>query len=97
MRANLFSIVDGIKIDLHPTNLDAWKNKDAQAWCELILNIGDWQVQCVRALKTLKKIWDKLKAIYQQIDVAAQITSYTKLIEIHVAKNANVIEFLDEF
>jgi hypothetical protein len=51
----------------------------------------------VRALKTLKEIWDKLKAIYQQTDVATQITSYTTLIEIHVAKNANVIEFLDEF
>jgi hypothetical protein len=41
MKANLFSVVDGTKIDLRATNLDAWKNKDAQAWCELILNIGD--------------------------------------------------------
>jgi methylglyoxal synthase len=51
----------------------------------------------VRALKTSKEIWDKLKATYHQIDVATQVTSYTKLIEIPMAENANVIEFLDEF
>jgi hypothetical protein len=34
---------------------------------------------------------------YQQTNVAKQVTSYTKLIEIHMAENANVIEFLNEF
>ncbi len=61
------------------------------------MNISDRQVQCVRTLKTSKEIWDKLKATYQQIDVATQLTSYTKLIEVPMAENANVIEFLDEF
>jgi len=51
----------------------------------------------VRTLKTSKESWDKLKATYQQIDVAIQVTSYTKLIEIHMAENTNVIEFLNEF
>jgi hypothetical protein len=46
-------------------------------------------------LKTLKENWGKLKATYQH--VAIQITSYTKLIEIHMVENENVIEFLDEF
>ncbi len=48
VKANLFTIVDGIKIDSNATNLAlqiAWKNKGAQAQCELILNIGDQQVQ----------------------------------------------------
>jgi hypothetical protein len=59
MKANLFSIVEGTKIDLGAKNLAlqvAWKNKNAQAQCELILNISDRQVQSVKALKTLKKI-----------------------------------------
>jgi small nuclear ribonucleoprotein (snRNP)-like protein len=51
----------------------------------------------VRALKTSREIWGKLKAIYQQMNVATQVISYTKLIEIHMVENANVIEFLDEF
>jgi hypothetical protein len=51
----------------------------------------------VRTLKTSKEIWNELKATYQQIDVATQVTSYSKLIEIPMAKNANVIEFLNEF
>ncbi len=38
-----------------------------------------------------------MKATYQQTNVTTQITSYTKLIKIHMAGNANVIEFLDEF
>ncbi len=59
MRANLFTVVHGTEIDPDATNLalqTAWKIKDAQAQCELILNIGDRQVQCVRALKTSKEI-----------------------------------------
>ncbi len=59
MRANFFTIVNGIEIDpnaTNPTLQTAWKIKDAQAQCELILNIGDRQVQCVRALKTSKEI-----------------------------------------
>ncbi len=38
-----------------------------------------------------------MKATYQQKNVTTQVTSYTKLIKIHMAENANVIEFLDEF
>lgn len=48
VRANLFTVVDGTKIDPNATNLTlqiAWKNKGAQGLCELILNIGDQQVQ----------------------------------------------------
>jgi hypothetical protein len=48
-------------------------------------------------IENIKENWDKLKSIYQQIDVATQVTSYTKLIEIHMAENANAIEFLNEF
>jgi hypothetical protein len=48
VRENLFIVVDGTKIDPNATNLTlqtALKNKGAQAQCELILNIGDQQVQ----------------------------------------------------
>jgi hypothetical protein len=99
-RASLFLVVDAIKIDLGVTYhalQTTWKNKDAQAWCKLIMNISDRPVQCVTTLKTSKENWGKLKATYQQTNVATQITSYTKLIEIHMVENANVIEFLDEF
>jgi hypothetical protein len=51
----------------------------------------------VRALKTLRENWGKLKATYQQTNVVRQVTSYTNLIEIHMVENATVIEFLDEF
>jgi SAM-dependent MidA family methyltransferase len=46
--------------------------------------------------ENIKENWDKLKATYQQIDLATQVT-YTKLIEIHMAENANAIEFLNQF
>jgi hypothetical protein len=51
----------------------------------------------VRGLKTLRENWGKLKTTYQQTNVPTQVISYTKLIEIHMVENANVIEFLDEF
>jgi hypothetical protein len=38
-----------------------------------------------------------LKATYQQTNVVAQFTSYTKLTEIHIVEMQNVIEFFDEF
>jgi hypothetical protein len=63
----------------------------------IILNIDDKPIQCVRALKTSRENWGKLKATYQQTNVVTQVISYTKLIEIHMVENANVIEFLDEF
>jgi hypothetical protein len=49
------------------------------------------------SIENIKENWDKLKATYQQIDLATQVTSYIKLTEIHMAKNANAIEFLNEF
>jgi hypothetical protein len=100
LKSNLFLVVDGTEIDLgatNPTLQTTWKNKDAQAWCKLILNIGDKSIQCVKALKTSRENWGKLKAIYQQTNVATQVISYTKLIEIHMVENENVNEFLDEF
>ncbi len=47
-------------------------------------------------MKISKKIWDRLKTVYQQTNRATQVTSYTKLIESHMVENANVIIFLDE-
>jgi len=49
------------------------------------------------SIENIKENWDKLKATYQQINAATQVTSYTKLTEIHMAKNGNAIEFLNEF
>jgi len=49
------------------------------------------------SIENIKENWDKLKSVYQQIDVATQVTSYTKLTKIHMAENANAIEFLNEF
>jgi hypothetical protein len=49
------------------------------------------------SIEDIKENWNKLKTTYQQIDVATQVTSYTKLTKIHMAKNANAIEFLNEF
>jgi len=72
-KSNLFLVVDGTKIDFRATNpalQTTWKNKDAQAWCKFILNIGDKPIQCVRALKTSRENWGKLKATYQQTNVA---------------------------
>jgi hypothetical protein len=44
------------------------------------------------SIEDIKENWNKLKTTYQQIDVATQVTSYTKLTKIHMAKNAKVIE-----
>jgi hypothetical protein len=49
------------------------------------------------SIKNIKENWDTLKATYQQINLTTQVTSYTKLTKIHMAENANAIDFLNEF
>lgn len=75
--------------------IDAWLKKDFEARTELVLHMGDRQVQLVRQLNTSKEMWDSLQQQYQQTNVVSRVLLHRKLNEVH-HKNYNSTEaFLD--
>ena len=68
----LFFVVDGKELNHgieDPPIQAIWKLKDSKVKAGRMLYCCDWQVQLVQALKASKEVWDKLLAIYQQIDI----------------------------
>lgn len=61
------------------TNLDditSWEQSDAKASSDLILNIGDHQVELVHCFPTSKDIWDNLNLTYKHSNIASQVSNH---------------------
>ncbi|MCO5574356.1 hypothetical protein L7F22_028139 [Adiantum nelumboides] len=65
---------------------DEWCRKDLAAQTELLLVLGDRQVQMVRDCATSHEVWDCLHQQYEYTDLAAQVTV-----------NRSAVQFLDEW
>ncbi|MCO5595443.1 hypothetical protein L7F22_049485 [Adiantum nelumboides] len=75
--------------------IDAWLKKDLEARTELVLHMGDRQVQLVRQLNTSKEMWDSLQQQYQQTNVVSRVLLHRKLNEVHHKNYNNTKAFLD--
>ncbi|MCO5580832.1 hypothetical protein L7F22_034705 [Adiantum nelumboides] len=75
--------------------IDAWLKKDLEARTELVLHMGDRQVQLVRQLNTSKEMWDSLQQPYQQTNVVSRVLLHRKLNEVHHKNYNNTEAFLD--
>ena len=90
----------GSPVGTAPTNaadIFAWKTNDAKARSDLILSLGARQIQLIRSCSTSKEIWDTLKSIYEQSDMASQVAAHTKLMTTRLEEHAPVMSFLEEW
>lgn len=73
----------------------AWKKKDLEARTEIILHLGDRQLQFVRTLETAEEMWTFLKTQYQQTNVVSRVLLHKQLNEIQMASYATTEAFLE--
>ncbi|KAI5064141.1 hypothetical protein GOP47_0021221 [Adiantum capillus-veneris] len=50
------------QVAANQADVDAWKKKDLEARTEIILHLGDKQLQLVRQSKTAHEMWDLLRS-----------------------------------
>ncbi|MCO5594434.1 hypothetical protein L7F22_048464 [Adiantum nelumboides] len=98
-RASLWEIVDGTKSKTGPNDPDFadWNTKDLQAQAELMLHLGDRQVQMVRRCTSSVEIWAFLCQTYHHEDLIARVTALKKLLGSALTENQDTSKFLDEW
>lgn len=62
-----------------------------------MLHSGEKQLSLVKKLTTSKAVWDKLKATYQQTDLATQVTAQKKLSQLVMTEDTQIVDFIEEF
>ncbi|MCO5607337.1 hypothetical protein L7F22_061532 [Adiantum nelumboides] len=83
---------------LNPSpDLNDWTTKDLQAQSELMLHLGDRQVQMVRCCETSAEIWAFLRSIYHHEDLITRITVLKKLLSAILLEQQNTQKFVDEW
>eukprot|EP00250_Pteridium_aquilinum_P035230 c892_g1_i1 orf=2-1174(-) len=98
-RASLWDIVDGSAPQPAPNAADLadWKAKDLQAQAELMLHLGDRQVQMVRRCQTSAEISTFLRRTYHHEDLITRVTTLKKLLGSALGESQDTIKFVDEW
>ncbi|KAI5055384.1 hypothetical protein GOP47_0028905 [Adiantum capillus-veneris] len=73
----------------------AWKKKDLKARTEIIMHLGDRQLQLVRTLETAYEMWELLKTQYQQTNIVSRVLIHKQLNEIQMASYPTTEAFLE--
>ncbi|MCO5569408.1 hypothetical protein L7F22_023120 [Adiantum nelumboides] len=98
-RATLWEIVDGTIPKPAPNSPDLadWTAKDLQAQAELMLHLGDRQVQMVRRCQSSQEIWNFLHSAYHHEDLITRVTALKKLLGSALNEHQDTAKFLDEW
>ncbi|MCO5591850.1 hypothetical protein L7F22_045843 [Adiantum nelumboides] len=76
-------------------DIDAWKKKDLEARTEIVLHLGDKQLQLVRQSTTAREMWDILKQQYQRTNVVSRVLLHKQLNELTMRSFKSTDAFLD--
>ncbi|MCO5586676.1 hypothetical protein L7F22_040618 [Adiantum nelumboides] len=97
-RASLWQIVDGTLVQPghNSPDLADWTTKDLQAQAELMLHLGERQVQMVRRCNSSAEIWAFLRRTYHHEDLITRVTALKKLLGASLAEQQDTSKFLDE-
>lgn len=74
---------------------DAWKKKDLEARTEIIMHLGDRQLQLVRTLEISQGMWILLQSQYQQTNVVSRVLLHKQLNEIQMVTYHTTEAFLE--
>ncbi|MCO5595634.1 hypothetical protein L7F22_049679 [Adiantum nelumboides] len=97
--ATLWDIVDGTTPKPGAANrvLADWTAKGLQAQAELMLHLGDRQVQMVRRCQTSAEIWTFLRATYHHKDLITRVTALKKLLTVVLTEQQATPQFVEDW
>ncbi|MCO5564436.1 hypothetical protein L7F22_018097 [Adiantum nelumboides] len=95
-RAALWDIVSGTTPKPAANDAD-WLAKDLQAQSELMLHLGDRQVQMVRRCQSSPEIWAFLCSTYHHEDLITRVTALKKLLLAVLTEHQDISKFLDDW
>ncbi|MCO5578682.1 hypothetical protein L7F22_032526 [Adiantum nelumboides] len=95
-RAALWDIVSGTTPKPAANDAD-WLAKDLQAQSELMLHLGDRQVQIVRRCQSSPEIWAFLRSTYHHEDLITRVTALKKLLLAVLTEHQDISKFLDDW
>ena len=75
----------------------AWIDKDLTAQIDLLLNMGDNQVEEVRSLGSENAIWNHLKSLYEPTDLATKAYTLHAFIELKMKEEETATQFLQQW
>lgn len=98
-RAALWDIVNGItqKPDAADPGLADWTAKDLQAQAELMLHLGDRQVQMVRRCQTSAEILTFLCTNYHHEDLITRVTALKQLLAASLTEQQATPQFVEDW
>ncbi|MCO5565027.1 hypothetical protein L7F22_018697 [Adiantum nelumboides] len=100
-RAQLWDVVIGGAENAPPTTdaagLARWQQKDLAARMEIIIHLGDRQVQLVRALSTSNAVWKLLRSSYEHTDLVTQVTLLKRLVNSTMNEGQSATQFIDDW
>ena len=100
-RAELWDVVDGEGDQISPATapqaLALWKQKDLAAKMEIIVHLGDRQVQLVRSLPTSNAIWKLLRSTYKHTDLVSQVTLLKRLVNLVMSEGQQASQFIEDW
>ncbi len=73
LKNDLIGIIDGINVDLGPTDIilqRAQKLQEGRTLANVLLNCCDNQLTIVQHLTKVKETWDFLKRMYEHVDIS---------------------------
>ncbi|MCO5607751.1 hypothetical protein L7F22_061951 [Adiantum nelumboides] len=95
-RAALWDIVSGTTPKPAANDAD-WLAKDLQAQSELMLHLGDRQVQLVRRCQSSPEIWAFLRSTYHHEDLITRAIALKKLLLAVLTEHQDISKFLDDW
>ncbi|MCO5593534.1 hypothetical protein L7F22_047548 [Adiantum nelumboides] len=95
-RAALWDIVSGTTPKPAANDAD-WLAKDLQAQSELMLHLGDRQVQMVWRCQSSPEIWAFLHSTYHHEDLITRVTALKKLLLAVLTEHQDISKFLDDW
>jgi len=98
-KAELLGVVDGTEPQPAPNHADLpnWQRKNINTKAEILLHLGDKQVQQIRTLTTAEAIWVRLRALYEHNDITTQMANLKKLTSFILEEDQDVLKFLDDW
>ncbi|MCO5547459.1 hypothetical protein L7F22_000909 [Adiantum nelumboides] len=95
-RTALWDIISGTTPKPAANDAD-WLAKDLQAQSELMLHLGDRQVQMVRRCQSSPVIFAFLRSTYHHEDLITRVTALKKLLLAVLTEHQDISKFLDDW
>ncbi len=100
LKSDLIGIIDGIDVDLGPTDVilqRAWKLQEGKTLADVLLNCWDNQLTIVQHLTKVKETWDFFKTMYEHVDISTRLMVKKKFTTLVMQEGKSTISSMEKF